>query len=481
MSCRRVIVGAWLFAFALSLGVLASQAQEEPQPVPEAPPEPTPEAPPKPAGHSFPTLGIGQQEGELQPDFSPLTGMQNSTLGFPEIRHSYWVPGLQFSSNVLSNAYGQSGGSNWTANNYFIGNLSLLEAWSRATLAVNYSGGGFVSTNSQQGNGYYQQLAFSQNYQTERWLLQIVDQFSYTPQSSFGYGGGTNLGVPGVGGSFGTTIPGLGGNYVPNQSVYGVGASYNNVAALQATYALSRRSSVTLSGSYGILSFTEAGNYGSNTTVGSIGYNYALSRNDTLGLVYRFSSYQFPGNPQAYGSNAMSVAYGRKVTGHLALRLFIGPEITNYRIPVGTTSRTTGFSTSANLTYGFRRGTFALGYIHGLSTGSGVLIGSVLDQATATASHTLTRVWTGSLNFGYSRNSPIGGTAATGYPAYDDWFLGGGVSRPIGRNFNFAVAYTATIGNYSGTACTGASCNTSNTYSTVTINFQWHPRPFVLP
>jgi len=481
MKCRTVIFGTCLFAFALFLAALPSHAQEEPQPVPDASQEPMPEAPPKPAGYSFPSLGIGQAEVELQPDFSPLTGMQNSTLGLPEIRHSYWVPGLQVSSNAVSNSYSQSSGSNWSADNYFIGNLSLLEAWNRATLAVNYSGGGFVSANSQRGNGFYQQLALAQNYQTQRWLIQVVDEFSYIPQSAFGYGGGTNLGIPGVGGSLGTTIPGLGGTYVPNQSVYGVGPSYNNVAALQATYALSRRSSVTLAGSYGILSFVEAGNYDSYTAAGSIGYNYALSRNDTVGLAYRFSSYQFPGNPQAYGSNIVSVAYGRKMTGRLALRLFLGPEITSYRIPIGTTSRTTGVSTSANLTYGLQRGAFILNYIHGLSSGSGVLIGSNLDQATASASRSLTRVWTGNLSFGYARNNPVAGTATTGYPAYDDWFLGGGVGRPIGRNFNFAVAYTATIGNYSGTGCTGTGCNTSNTYSTVTVNFQWHPRPFVLP
>lgn len=473
MNCRTAIFGTWVLAFTLSVGALVSSAQDEPQPAPNAPP--------KPAGYSIPGIGIGQPEGELQPDFSPLTGMQNATLGLPEIRHSYWVPGLQFSSNLFSNSYGQSGGPNWTADNYFIGNLSLLEAWNRATLAVNYSGGGFLSTDSRQGNGFYQQLALAQNFQTERWLLQVVDQFSYTPQSAFGYGGGTNLGVPGVGGLLGATIPGLGGNYVPDQSIYGVGASYNNTAALQATYALSRRGSVTLSGAYGVLSFVDAGNYDSYTTVGSIGYNYALSRNDVIGLVYRFSSYQFPGNPQAYDSNVMSVAYGRKVTGHLALGLFVGPEITTYRIPVGGTSRTTSLSASANLTYAFHRGAFTVGYIHGLSGGSGVLIGSILDRLSATASRNLTRVWTGNLNFGYARNSPVGGTATTGYPAYDNWFAGGGVSRHIGRDFNFAVAYTANIGSYLGSGCTGAGCNTSSTYHTVTVNFQWHPRPFVLP
>ena len=471
MNCRTVIFGTWLFVLALSLGAWASCAQDEPQPAPEAPP--------KPAGYSFPGIGIGQQEGDLQPDSSPLTGMQNPTLGLPGIRHSYWVPGLQFSSSEYS--YSQSGSSGWTSNNYFIGNLSLLKAWSGATLAVNYSGGGFVSSNSQQGNGAYQQLALAQSFQTERWLIQFVDQFSYSPTSAFGYGGGTNLGIPGIGGSLGNTIPGLGGGYIPNQTIYGVGAYYNNTAGLQTTYALSRRGSVTLAGSYGILRFDEAGTYDSNTTIGSIGYNYQLSRNDAVGVFYRFGSYRYPGTPQAYSDNIVSAAYSRKVTGHLALRVFIGPEITNFRIPIGTSSQKTGFSAAASMSYGIERGAITLGYIHGLSAGSGVLVGSNLDQFTATVSHDLTRLWTGSLVFGYARNSPVAGTTTPSNPAYSDWFVGCNAGRPIGRDFNFAVAYTATIGSYTGSGCTGAGCTSSNNYSTITLNFQWHPRPFRLP
>lgn len=475
MNCRTVIFGTWLFVLTISLGAGGLCAQDEP---------PAPDYPPKPAGYSFPGIGVGQPDAGVQPDSSPLTGMQNPTLGTPEIRHSYWVPGLQFSSNVFSNSSGSSGSSNWSADNYFLGNLSLLEAWNRSTLAVNYSGGGFVSTNSQpgsQGNGWYQQLALAESFLMERWQIQILDQFAYTPQSAFGFGGGTNLGIAGVGGSFGTTVPGIGGNYMPNQSVYGVGAYYNNTGALQATYALSPRGSMTFSGSYGLVNFLNAGNIDDRTAVGSIGYNYALTRNDTVGLVYRFSSYQFPGSPQAYASNTMSVAYGRKVTGHVALKLFVGPEITNYRVAVGNSSQTIGFSASANMNYAFRQGAFSLAYIHGLSSGSGVLVGSELDQVTGSVSHRLTRVWTGSVNIGYSRNNPVGGTTATGYPTYDNWFVGGSVNRPIGRNFNFGVGYTANISNYGGSSCTGTTCNSSNTYNTVTVNFQWHPRPFVLP
>jgi hypothetical protein len=475
MNCRPVIFGSLFFALTLFLGASTSRAQNEPQSPPDAPPD----TPPKPAGRAFPGL-VGPGEGELQPDFSPLTGMQNTTLGIPEMRHSYWVPGIQVSSTVLSTPTGGSGGSDWYADNYILGNLSLLEAWGRNTLAVNYSGGGIVATKSIPGTGSFQQLGLAQTYHTDRWLLQIVDQFAYLPQSSFGFGGGTNLGVPGVAGSLGNTIPGLGGNYTPNQSIYGVGPSYSNTGALQLSYALSRRTSITLAGSYGLMSFTQPGNVDSNTIVGSIGLNYALSRNDTIGVVYRFSAYHFPGDSQAYGDNAFSFAYGRKITGHLGLRVFVGPEITNYRVPIGTTSQTVGFSASANLIYALPRGQFGLSYLHGLSGGGGVLIGSELDQVTATFSYSLTRVWTGNVNFGYARNSPVGGTSTTGLPVYDDWFIGGGVGRQIGRNFNFGIAYTATIPQYSQTGCAGPGCIPSSTYSTVTINFQWHPRPFVL-
>jgi hypothetical protein len=490
MNCRKTIFAACFFASALYFGAFRSDAQEEPQqpapdapqqPAPDTPSEPFPGGPPKPAGYSFPGV-IGTGEGELQPDFSPLTGFQNPTLGFPEIRHSYWVPGLQYTSTVQATPTAGSGGYNWYANNYFVGNVSLLEAWNRSTLAVNYSGGGLVSTDSSQQGSYYQQLALAQNLRTERWLIQIVDRFAQSPQSQFGYGGGTNLGVPGVSGSLGTTVPGLGGNYIPNQSIYGVGPFISNTGALQATYALTHRGSITMAGSYGLMHFSQTGNIDSNTTVASIGYNYALSRNGTVGLVYRYSSYQFPGSPQAYADHVMSVAYGRKVTGRLGLRLFVGPEITVYRIPIGTASRTTGFSVTANATYGFKRGSFSLGYNHGLSGGSGVLVGSSLDQATASFSRNLTRVWAGNLIFGYARNSPVGGTAVSGYPAYSDWFAGGSVSRAIGRNLSFAVAYTATLGNYAGFGCTGPGCVTpgNSTYHTVTVNFQWHTRPFVL-
>ena len=132
------------------------------------------------------------------------------------------------------------------------------------------------------------------------------------------------------------------------------------------------------------------------------------------------------------------------------------------------------------MTYAVHHGRLTLAYIHGLYADSGVLVGSNLDEITAYVSRSLTRTWTGSVHSGYSRNSPVGGTTVTGYPVYDSWYVEGGANRPIGGNLNFGLSYTANITSYHGPSCTVVNCNKPGTYHTMTVSFQWHPRPFLL-
>lgn len=472
-------------AFAITIlfflaGGLTLHAQDEPQ---------TPnEDRPKPAGSAFPIplVNSAVQENEsnnaLTPDLTPLTGVQTPTLGSPPVLHSYWEPGIQWSGSIQSNSYNQTANSSWLMNNYIIGNLSLLQAWRGSQLAVNYSGGGFLSTDSTQGNGYYHQLALSQTIRRNRWLVQILDQFSYLPQSSFGFGGGTSLGVPGTGGSTGPVIPGMGNSYVPNQSIFAsVGPRYTNSSSLQVTYTTSARGSITLSGSYGVLNFIDSGNVNNDITTGTIGYNYTLTRQDTIGAFYRFSAFHFSGQPAAYGDHSANIAYGRKLTGRLALQLYGGPDFTTSRVSTNGKTVTYGVNTGANLTYGFENGGVSAGYTHGISGGSGVLTGSSGDQLNFGANHKLGRIWSGQLNMGYSHYTPIANVTQAISQSYNTWTVGGGVSRDLGRNATFSIAYNATIPDYGVSGCTGAGCNSSQTYQYVTVNFQWHTRPFVLP
>src|SRR6267143_4803378 len=163
----------------------------------------------KPAARVYPLLIGGDQNPSadqdsaptLQPDVRPLTGVQNPTLGSPEIRHSYWVPGFQYSNIVRSSALNQATASGWNSMSYLTGNVSLLEAWSRSQLSLNYTGGGFLSTDSSQGSGYFHQLGLIQNFDWGRWQLAFLDQFSYLPETPFGFGVGNGISIPGIGGS----------------------------------------------------------------------------------------------------------------------------------------------------------------------------------------------------------------------------------------------------------------------------------------
>ena len=320
---RALILILFLFLAGTSR-LFAQNPQQQPLPPPEQPlpQEPLPQeplppvdetqdqdnpfgGPPKPAGQAIPyfDFGVFGNRGNLRPDYTPLTGMLNAGLGFPEVKHSYWVPGIQYASTVESNLFGSPTSTGWFNTNYVTGDLSLLEAWSRSQLAINYSGGGSFSTNDSRGNSAFQQLAFAQSFLLNRWIVQIVDEFSQLPQSAFGFGVGTSLGVPGVGGSLGPVVPGVGNNYNPNQTVLsGFGPRISNVAIAQATYQLSRRGSITASGSYGILHFTDPGNVDTYSAFGSLGYNYEITRKDHIGFFYQVSTFHFPGEPQAFGT-----------------------------------------------------------------------------------------------------------------------------------------------------------------------------------
>jgi len=443
---------------------------------------------PKPAARAFPPLigGYGDQDVNnqeppegLQPDTRPLTGLQNATLGTPGIRHSYWVSGFQYGNSVRSTALNQATSSGWNSTSYLAGNVSVLEARSRAQLSINYSGGGSFSTDSTQGNTYFHQFGLVQSFDWRKWQLSFIDQFSYLPETQFGFGGATGLSIPGVGGSLGPSLPGLQNNYLPNQSIFTtIGPRYSNALASQVVYSVSTRGSMTVAGSFGILRFVEAGSIESNDAIFSVGYNYSLTREDTIGILYRFSGYRYIGNPQAINDHVAQFAYGRKITERLALQLFGGPGVSTYRVPVGNSTNKVSGSGGANLSYAVPRGNLSLTYYHSVSGGSGTFAGANTDQLQVGFSRQLSREWAGDLRFGYARNGSI--ASANLSQTYNSWYIGGGLSRPLGRNANFTLGYTAEIQTSNQSVCAAGTCGTSYTQHQISLGFQWHTRPFVI-
>ncbi|MGA2811224.1 MAG: hypothetical protein ABSG16_07485, partial [Candidatus Acidiferrum sp.] len=192
-----------------------------------------------------------------------------------------------------------------------------------------------------------------------------------------------------------------------------------------------------------------------------------------------YSHLTYVGLPQSIGDNVLNFVYGRTITGRLALRVFGGPDVTNFSVPIGGVTREITGSGGGSLTYAINRGSLSLNYNHGVTGGSGLLEGAETDQVSANVSRQLTRIWSAHANIGFARNRSIAGAASQ--DSYDSVYVGGGITRPFGPNANLSLAYTANIQTTNAASgCTGMNCSTTFTQHQVTVNFQWHTRPLVL-
>jgi hypothetical protein len=444
---------------------------------------------PKPAAREYPPIVSrdNHQDSEqappdtTQPDNRPLTGVQTPTVGTPELRHSYWVPGLLYSNNSRTDSLNLAARSGWNTTNYLRGDLSLLEALGHTLLSVNYSAGGFFSTDSAQGNGQFHQLGAAYEIDLRRWQVLFIDQFSHLPQSEFGFGGPGSLAFPGITGNLSVPLPGLQPAFVPGQTILGAtGPRSSNASAAQFTYQLSRRGSVTVAGVYGLLRFADPGNVNTDTYTFNTGYNYLVTAKDTVGLIYRLDIYHFPANPQALGDHVAQFAYGRKVTGRLAFQLAGGPSITTFRVPVNRETHLVTGAAYASLIYVFPQSRIVLNYSRGISSGGGLLNGAITDLASATWNQQFSRTWAGNINMGYARNRQILAISGLTSPNYTNWILGAGVSRPLGRTANFSFGYQAQFQTANVALCNSPNCGTSFTMQQIFTNLEWHARPLVL-
>lgn len=442
------------------------------------------DTPPKQGISAMPGLGsTAKDPGQdatpsVNPDTTSLTGAETSTLGSADLRHSYWVPGFEFQNSMQSPVKG----TNWVSTSYFVGTASMNAFSSNSQFAFNYSGGGSVSNSSSFPGGSYHRLDASQSFTFGQLKIAFLDQFSYLPQSSFGFGGGSGLSTPGIGGVLGSAVPGLQTTYSPVQSLFdGTGPRFTNSAVIQTEYALTPRASLTATASYGVLRFTQGNAIETNDEIFSLGYNYQVTKNDTFGVVYRFTNYRYLGDPQALNDHTANLAYGRKITGRLALQLFGGPEINTFRHPIGSDTQRVSFSAGGEVNYAFARAGLSVSYNHGLSGGSGVLIGSVRDDVAARLSLPITRRWRANTGVGYALNAPISGSVTgSGSQGLHSLYVSGGLNYALSRTITANINYAFDYQDSTQPICPAGSCGSKYKEHQIWVGFQWHAHPFVL-
>jgi hypothetical protein len=354
-------------------------------------------------------------------------------------------------------------------------------------MTLDYLGGGVFSNDGSSNDGVIQDLNFVDRFTFRRWALSVIEQASYTPESAFGSGGFPGISLPG--GS-----PGLGG-LVPGQTIItNEGSRFLNSSLAEIDVFLTPRSSLTFAGGYSLLHSFDENLVDYGNIIAQAGYNYRMSRKDTVGISYVFSGFRYSNFDESINTSTLLINYGRSITGRLAFRIGVGPEFTSINTPivpgtgVGTIGPPSGGSTSnlywflsTSVQYQMQRTALSASYSHGVSGGSGVFAGSLTDTVSGSAVRQLSRVSTGSLNVGYSRNTGLSFNGSPQIPQsnqpFDYWFTGVNYTHLWGRSLNLNLGYQLQYQNSNASFCTGTGCGSSFVRNLITFSVGWRKRP----
>jgi hypothetical protein len=350
-------------------------------------------------------------------------------------------------------------------------------------MLVSYTGGGMFSNSGEAENGVIQQLGFTDKFKFRKSTFSVFEQIGYLPESSFGFAGLAGAGLPG---GIGT---GLGNGFTPGQSILTPrGQTLTSSTALEYDTKLTPRASLTFVGGYSLLHYfqNDLANYGGVNI--QAGYNYQLTRKDTIAISYLFNGIRYSNLAQSINANTIQGSYGRRVTGRLAFQIAAGPQFVSSTSPITNSTSTTTPGTSSvsalywalnsSLTYQFRRASLGASYNHGITGGSGLLAGAETDIVSGSVTKQVTRTFNLSWSSGYSRNKgfALGTTTATSQ-IYGYWFTGVNVTHPFGRSLDAFMNYQLQYQNADDNSCAGAGCSSSVIRNQIAIGLNLHKQP----
>jgi hypothetical protein len=420
----------------------------------------------------------GDQANAMKPDTRPLSGAEQFSLGSPGGGRSILTLNIRF--RELADSNNSSGtGTDWTSASVVNGDIGIQHNSARSEFTAVYAGGGTLYNTRVDQNETFHQVSLTERILGRRWTLLLSDAAGYLPEASFGFGG-LNGGLGSLGGPFGNLNP----LFDPSQSILtGRARRISNTFVGEVQYTISPRAAFTVSGSYGLLHFLDDG-FIDNRSVGlRTGYNYALNSRDTIGVNYGFNRFSFNGQ-DALMNHVAQLAYGRRITGRLALQLYGGPSFTTFETSAASASRGIDFSWSAGalLRYQMARTGVSLSYLHGISGGAGIFAGAERDEIQTTVDRKLTRQLSGGANFGFARNAGLGqalgsGAVVPSNTRFNSLYGGVSLNRPLGRRLSLAFSYTLERQTASNAVCITAICGATYLRHQFGLGLNWSLRP----
>jgi hypothetical protein len=496
----------WAALFVVALGAPAARAQQQQPPdQQQQPPDQQQQAPdqgaaPIPAYHS--PFASADDNGDTDsqqsaPDNRSLSGAQDlSPLLLPT--RSYWQPQVSVFTILDSNPGLSGQSSDWTGEATLSGHVDVHRISGNSDLNLNYTAGGIFSGDGGSGNGIVQELGFGDKFSFRRANLSFLDQLSYLPGASFGFGG-----LGGLGGFGGSSFPGggssgLGSAFGPGQTILtGEGQTLGNSFVTEVDTFLTARSSFTLAGGDYVLHNSASGLLNSNDLNFRVGYNYAMTRKDTIAVFYTFSGYRYSNSDQSFDTHTAQLSYGRTLTGKLTFQVAAGPQFYISNIPISVSGGSSGsesgtgtvtptsttqlnWSLSSALRWTARRNSFGISYYRGANNGSGVLAGSTGDTVSGSLTRADSRTFSSGISGGYSRNQGVVvGTTTFLNQTYNYWYGSASLSHPVGRSLGLTLSYEVQYQVPHTAFCVGSTCGTSILTNLISFGVGWHERPLL--
>ncbi len=410
-------------------------------------------------------------------DTNTLTGAESFAMGSPVDSHNEFDLALHTTTGADTGVV--PGQTNLL---FSAGALaSLNHIWSRYKLTVQYAGSENLYRPDSTDDSSFQTLSLMQAIQWRRLTLRFRDDLVQSAGAAFGgfFSGGAFFTAPE--GLATAVTPG----FVPAQTILtGQVDRVANMTLGEADYSLSRNTDLTFAGSYGFLDFLTPGEIDSQNENVQIGYGHQIDRRNTLGIIYAYDAMQFGGTSGGIATHSGQAAYGRKLSSKASFQVSAGPQFVLDNA-AGSSANQLSWSMYAVIKRQVRRTEFWASYSHGVTNGSGVLLGAVSNTFTGFAELNLSNTWLVSLTAGYATNSsltPTGTTApdttvATGNGLYADWFSGLNVSRMWHRvlrtNFNYGLQRQTT----SATGCPVLTCGQAALRQVVSVTVDFHIKP----
>ena len=412
--------------------------------------------------------------GKILDDNRPLSGAEFLGLGTPERDRNVVNASIQADERADSNAAGVGTATSWTEDTDLYGSAMLNRSWSRNSFTAQYAGGGtWVGESDLQNTQFFKA---AQVFGWDRAALTLSDQVTYSPQAPFGYPGPWAFSIGNVG-----TKPIL----VPNQTVLTDEATrVANVSSAEVDYGLTRRSTLTAVGSYGLLDFFTNQAVNSNQVKGILGYNYAVTPHSTFALAYGYSGINFlddtPGSPGHSRTEVQtaSASYGFQATGRLSFQLAAGSQLVKSFIP-GTASYNNVYPFGQIvMTYAWHRTTLGLLGSQSIMSGGGLYPASKATLAQVSLSRLLTRKWEGAVLGGYARNSPLQTYLSSGSQLSNTGYAGATLRRSLGRHAGLYFLYNFERQDVDNSFCTGVLCAQSFLRHSFGVGVDWRFTPW---